>query len=152
LIITSNVQTQAFTGDNLKTMLLGTSKVRTVGIAKPTAYLLHPADLDNVLLWKDTTANYLMVNPAGSNPYSNVTVWGLPVVVNEGIPSGTGYVGDFRELFLFDRSKGPEVFVTDSHDSNFVRNILVVLAELRAGFCVRRPQSIVKLTLSVGGS
>jgi HK97 family phage major capsid protein len=149
----SGVQTQAWAGSNLKTLLLGRSKVRTVGRARPTAFLLHPQDVDNLLLATDTTGRYMLADPGAGNPYSNFTCWGLPVVVNEGIAAGTGYVGDFRELYLFDRSKGPEVYITDSHSDLFVRNILIVLAELRAGFCVRRPASIVKFTaLSVGGS
>jgi HK97 family phage major capsid protein len=152
LNITSGVQTVAWQGDNLKTMLIGRGKIRTVGRSKPTAYLLHPEDLEKVLLWKDTTGRYMLTDPAGANPYSNVTVWGLPVVQSEALSPGVGYVGNFRELYLFDRSQGPEVFVSDSHADRFIRNILTVLAELRAGFCVRRPAARAKLTLSVGGS
>ena len=90
-----------------------------------------------------------MLQPNG--PFTNFTLWGLPVVQNEGVPAGTGYCGDFRELYLFDR-QASTLYVTDSHSDLFLRNILVVLAELRAGFCVRRPASICKLTLSLGGS
>ena len=48
-------------------------------------------------------------------------------------PAGTGYCGDFRELYLFDR-QASTLYVTDSHSDLFLRNILVVLAEVRAGF------------------
>jgi HK97 family phage major capsid protein len=151
LSITSSVQTQGFVENNMVTCLKGRTKVRTVGRARPTAYLMNPADVENLLLWRDTQGHFMLSDPAGGNPYTNVTLWGLPVVQSEGIPAGTGYVGDFKELFLFDR-QAAEISVSDSHADMFVRNMLAVLAEVRAGFCVRRPPSLVKLTLSLGGS
>jgi HK97 family phage major capsid protein len=149
--ITSGVQTQGFFENNMVTALKGRTKIRTLGRARPTAYLMNPADVENLLLWRDTTGNFMLSDPAGGNPYSNATLCGLPVIQNEGIAAGVGYVGDFRELYLFDR-QAAEITVTDSPSDWFLRNMLAVLAEVRAGFVVRRPASICRLTLSLGGS
>jgi HK97 family phage major capsid protein len=149
LAITSGTQTQAFSENNLATMLKGRNKVQVIGHSRPNAFLLHPTDWENVLLWRDTTANFMMLSPSG--PFSNPTVWGLPVVLCEGLSPGTGWVGDFRELILFDRESA-QISVSDSHESFFTRNMVAILAELRAGFCVRRPAALTKLTLSLGGS
>jgi HK97 family phage major capsid protein len=145
----SNVQTQSFTQDNLRTLLAARTKVRTVGRTRPTAYLLNPADIENLLAWRDANGLYMMLNPTGQ--FANPTVWGLPIVASEATPAGTGYCGNFRDLYLFDR-EAITLHVTDAHSDWFVRNILAVLAELRAGFCVARPASFVKCVLSLGGS
>ena len=63
-----------------------------------------------------------------------------------GIASGTAYVGDFKEaLTWFDRNKSG-VFISDSHADNFVRNILVILAETRAAFAATNPAAAAKIT------
>jgi HK97 family phage major capsid protein len=146
---TSGVQTQAFTENNIVTALRGRTKVKTVGRARPTAYLLHPTDVENIRLWRDNEGRFMLNDPGA--PYSNMSLWGLPIIENEGLSPGVGFVGDFRELILFDR-EAIQVQVTDSHSDWFTRNMLAILGELRAGFCVRRPASLVKLALSAGGS
>jgi HK97 family phage major capsid protein len=58
----------------------------------------------------------------------------------------TALVGDFRRAMLFDRETTSISIGTAGDD--FIRNLVRVLAELRAGFVVIRPAAFVAVTLS----
>lgn len=66
---------------------------------------------------------------------------GVPIVESEALPVNTGLVGDFRRAILFDREATSISIGTAGDD--FIRNLVRVLAELRAGFVVVRPQGFV---------
>jgi HK97 family phage major capsid protein len=74
-------------------------------------------------------------------------VWNLPVIETEAVPQGTGYVGDFRKAVLWDREQAT-VKVTDSHLDFFVRNLVAILAEMRAAFGVLQPSAFVEIDLT----
>jgi hypothetical protein len=75
--------------------------------------------------------------------------WGLTPVPLQGVPSGTCYVGDFREgVTFFDRQQ-TSVFATDSHADYFLRNKLVILAEARGRVAVTNAAAMVKATGTV---
>jgi HK97 family phage major capsid protein len=143
---TSGVQTQAAPGVG-ETVLDITRKARTKvrigGRSVPTAYVMNPIDWQAVDLLKDTTDRYY-----GAGPFQMTTpmLWGLPVVESEAIPAGTAYVGDWRKAVLWDREQA-SIQVTDSHSDFFIRNLVAILAELRAAFAVLRPSAFVKITL-----
>lgn len=141
---TSGVQTQAFATDLLTTYRKARTKVRTVGRSNPTAYLMNPADRETVDLLKDGNQQFYFGGPSGAG---GNTLWGLPIVESEAVAAGTAYVGNFREMVLLDREQS-SVTATDSHLDFFIRNLVAVLAELRAAFYIRRPQAIVKIALS----
>ena len=63
--------------------------------------------------------------------------------------SGTAYVGDLdAAVQLFQRGSAT-VFMTDSHADYFVKNIILILAELRALIVVSEPGAIVEVTAAV---
>ena len=118
--------------------------VRTVGKATPTAYLMNPTDWETIDLLQDNQARYFF---GGPSQMGMPVLWGLPVVEEERQAAGTAWVGDFREGLLFDREQ-TNVYMTDSHSDFFIRNILVILAELRAAFGVRRPKAFVEIDMA----
>lgn len=66
-------------------------------------------------------------------------VWGVPVVRSRAVTAGTAIVGAFEMgATLFVRSEGT-IRTSDSHASTFISNIITILAELRAGLGVHRP-------------
>lgn len=145
---TSGVQTQAAPSGGLT--LLDTTrkarrKVRIGGRAIPTAYVLNPIDWEAIELAKDGDGRYF-----GQGPFALTAprLWGLPVVESEAVPQGTGYVGDWTKAVLYDREQS-SIQVTDSHADFFVRNLVAILAELRAAFAVLRPSAFVKITTGV---
>jgi hypothetical protein len=56
-------------------------------------------------------------------------------------------VGDFRVATLWDR-QSTQIYVTDSHSDFFIRNLIAILAELRAAFGVKRPAALVEMDLT----
>jgi HK97 family phage major capsid protein len=113
--------------------------IRVDGRTTATAIVLHPEMAELLDTMKaSTSGNYLGGGPftagAGLGP-----VWGIPTVESEAIPTGFALVGDFRKAVLFDREATTISLGTAGDD--FIRNIVRVLAELRAGFAVLRPKA-----------
>nr|BEK68850.1 hypothetical protein KPHV_60770 [Kitasatospora purpeofusca] len=141
----SGVQAQAWDTDILTTLRRAKTKVRTVGRSIANAYLLNPADLETVDLLQDNEGRFYFGGPGGVGSAS--VLWGLPVIETEAVPAGVGYVGDFRKAILWDREQAT-VQVTDTHLDFFVRNLVAVLAEMRAAFGVIQPNAFVEVDLT----
>lgn len=144
LASTSNTQSQAWDTDVLTTTRKARTLVRTVGKGIPNAYLMNPTDWETIDLLQDNEARYFF---GGPSQVGMPVLWGLPVVEEERQASGTAWVADWREGLLFDREQ-TAVYMTDSHSDFFIRNILVLLAELRAAFGVRRPKTFVEIDMT----
>ncbi|MGW1134419.1 phage major capsid protein [Streptomyces griseoluteus] len=148
----SGVQTQALdttgTGadmQRLRTLRKAKTKVFTVGRSVPNAYLLNPADVEAIDLSVNGNADFYFGGPGAAG--TATALWGLQVIQTEAVPAGTGYVGDFRKAMLWDREQA-SITVTDSHADFFVRNLVAILAEMRAAFGVIQPSAFVKITLA----
>jgi HK97 family phage major capsid protein len=141
----SGVQAQAWDTDLLTTLRKARTKVRTVGRSFANAYLFNPADLETLDLMQDNEGRYYFGGPTASG--SANPLWGVGVVETEAVPAGTGYVGDFRKAVLWDREQAT-VQVTDSHLDFFVRNLVAILAEMRAAFGVLQPSAFVEIDLT----
>jgi HK97 family phage major capsid protein len=143
---TSGIQTQAAPA-GAETVFDTTRKARTKvqigGRSVPTAYVFNPLDWQTIDLMKDGNERFY-----GAGPFamSTPSLWGLPVVESEAVPAGTGYVADWKKAVLWDREQA-SIQVTDSHADFFIRNLVAILAELRAAFGILRPSAFVKITL-----
>lgn len=137
---TSDVQTQVFDTDIITTARKARTKVRTIGKANPTAYVMSPEDWEAVDLAQDAEDRYYFGGPAR---LGTPVLWGLPVVESEAVAAETAFVGDWRQAVIWDREQAT-IHMTDSHSDFFIRNILVLLAEMRAAFGVLRPQAFVE--------
>lgn len=119
--------------------------VRTGAHANPTFILANPADVEEWDTLTDTQGNYLF-----GGPQSGATVarmWGLPVLEDEYVAEGTAVVGDGSMAAVVDRNDAA-VYTSDSHEDFFIRNILVLLAEVRLTLAVFRPAAFVKVSLA----
>ncbi|MEU1284913.1 phage major capsid protein [Kitasatospora sp. NPDC005856] len=141
----SGVQAQAWDTNALTTLRKAKTKVRTIGRSVANAYLINPADLETVDLLQDNEGRYYFGGPGGVGSAS--VLWGLPVIETEAVPAGTGYVGDFRKAILWDREQA-SITMTDSHSDFFVRNMVAILAEMRAAFGVIQPNAFVEIDLT----
>jgi HK97 family phage major capsid protein len=66
---------------------------------------------------------------------------GLPIVFTPTMPQGTILVGDFLNgAQLWDR-QATTIFVSDSHDDLFIRNVIVILAEARLALAIYAPHA-----------
>lgn len=113
---------------------------------EPTGLVIHPNDWFSTgfLLAKDTAGNYLVAQPSASIDQMNA-LWGLQVVVTPAATEGTALVGDFRQAVVADRMQGT-IYVTDSHNDWFARNLLAVLGEARYGFGCLDPEAFCTIT------
>lgn len=141
----SGVQAQPWDTNILTTLRKAKTKVRLVGRSMANAYLLNPADLENIDLLQDNEGRYYFGGPSAAGT-ANV-LWGTPVVETEAIPAGTGYVGDFRKAVLWDREQS-SITVSDSHANFFIRNMVAILAEMRAAFGIIQPNAFVEIDLT----
>lgn len=137
--------TQAYSSSLLETARKARTKVRVEGRATANAYLMHPDDAQAFDLLMDNEDRYYFGGPIGGA--GNITLWRLPVVESEAVAPGTAYVGDWSALVLFDREQA-SIQVSDSHSDFFVRNMVAVLAEMRAAFAVVRPTAICAIDLT----
>lgn len=121
-------------------------QVQIGGRTNPTAVAINPIDLETIDLLKwggATPSGYMAGGPFGAQGINRI--WGMPVVESEAIPAGTALVGDFRRAILFDREDVTISVGTVNDD--FIRNIVRVLGEMRAGFGVLRPAAFVAVDL-----
>jgi HK97 family phage major capsid protein len=142
----SGVQAQAWDTDILTTTRKAKTLVRTVGRSAANAYLFHPNDAETLDLLKDDDGRFYFGGPQadGAQP-----LWRLPVVESEAVTEGTAIVGDFRRAVLWDR-EAASIAVSDSHADFFIRNIIAVLAELRAAFGITRPAAFCTIETTAG--
>lgn len=130
------INTVGSAGTDIDAVVDGIAAVRA-DRRKPTAMVVHPNDWYSTgfLTAKDSQGNYLLGDPRASIEQLN-TLWGLRVVVTEAMTENTLLIGDFRQYVVADRQQGT-IYVTDSHNDWFARNLLAVLAEERiAGGCL----------------
>jgi HK97 family phage major capsid protein len=116
-------------------------KVQLGGRAMPTAYVFNPIDWEAVDLARNDANDFY-----GAGPFALTAprLWGLPVVESEAVPAGFAYVGAWNYAVLYDREQA-SVQATDTHADFFTRNLVAILAELRAAFAVLRPAAFVKI-------
>lgn len=147
ILNTNGVQVQAWNTDLLTTSRKAKTKVKNArGVAN--AYLLHPNDAERLDLLTDGNGRYYYGGPAqdGAQP-----LWRLPVVETEAVGEGVGIVGDFRLAVLWDREQAA-ISVSDSHNDFFIRNLVAILAELRAAFGIIRPSAFVQFPTTASES
>jgi HK97 family phage major capsid protein len=140
----SGISTQAWDTDLLTTTRRARTKVKVLGRAMPTAWVLHPNDWERIDLLQDNEARYFFGGPL---QLGTPRLWGLPVVESEGMPEGTGLVADWKLAILWDRME-TQISMSNSHSDFFVRNLVAILAEMRAAFGVIRPKAFVSIDLT----
>jgi HK97 family phage major capsid protein len=144
ILNTSGTQAQAYDTSLLITTRRARTKVRVTGRATPTAYVLHPNDWEDLDLTMDGENRFYF---GGPSVLGTPRLWGLPVVESEGMTEGVAVVADWRRAVLLDREQ-TQILVSDSHSDFFVRNLVAILAELRAAFFVIRPSAFVEIDLT----
>ena len=119
--------------------------VRVNARSEPTAVVLNPTDAQNIDLLKANNEPNRFVGP-GPYGVGAAHLWGVPVVETDALAAGTALVGDFSKAVLFDR-QSLNISLGTINDQ-FVRNMITVLGEIRAGFGVIRPSAFCKCTLA----
>ena len=120
--------------------------VRTATGYTPDAILINPADLETLLISKDSNQQYLLGGPAygayGNGAYaSNPRIWGLNVVESDAIDAGAAIVGAFKAgaSVITKSGEGLRVEVSNSDQDDFIKNCVTVRIEERMALATRVP-------------
>lgn len=146
ILNTAGILTQPWNTDILTTTRQAITSVQVTGRARPTGWLLNPNDWETIELLKDGNDRYYWGGPLSRG---SKTLWGLPVAESPVIAEGSGLLGDWRKAVLWDREQG-SIQVSDSHSDFFIRNMVAILAEMRAAFGVIRPAGFCEVELTSG--
>jgi len=144
---TANTLVQSYVTDILTTTRKAITNLLVNGKQRPTAWLFHPQDWELIELLRDKEDRFIWGGPFARGPY---TLWGVPVVQSFFQTPGTAWLGNWSKMVLWDREQAT-VSVSDSHSDFFIRNMVAILAELRAAMGVIRPSAFVEVDLE-GGS
>jgi len=143
---TSGVLVQTYVTDIAATARKAITNLLINGRQVPTGYLFNPQDWEAYDLLKDSNGRYYWGGPMAQGPR---TLWGVPVAQSFFQTQGTGWLGNWRKMVLWDREEGT-ISATDSHEDFFVRNLVAILAEMRAAMGVIRPSAFVEIDLTSG--
>lgn len=121
------------------------TKVKLLGKARANGVVLNPLDWETLDLWLTFEGGGTNNRQAAQS--SAPTIWGLTVVESEAIAEGTALVGDFRFAMLWDREQ-TTVRATQGYEDFFMKNLVAILAEMRAAFGVIRPKAFTKADIS----
>jgi len=106
-----------------------------------TGIIINPSDWAEIELLKGTDDRYIW----GTVTDGGVSrLWRVPVIETTAMEEGRFLVGAFGlGAQLWDRMAST-IRISDSHSTYFVKNMIAVLAELRAALTVYRPGAFVK--------
>jgi HK97 family phage major capsid protein len=144
-LMTAAGLTQAYSTNLFETTRKARTNLTLNGRVRPNAWLIHPNDWEDFELTQDNENRYY-----GAGPFSmeeNGRLWRVPVIEHEAVTEGFALLGDFRKAVLWKRSD-PEVMISDSHSDFFVRNLIAILAEMRAAFALVFPKAVIKVDLT----
>jgi len=119
----------------------------------PDGIILHPSDWYQIITEVNAVTTSGSLNPlfVGAGGYGDAVaprIWGLPVTITTETTAGTGIVGVFgggQAAHVVAR-QGLEVSMSDSHDANFVKDIVVLKASVRLGFPIYRATAFCSIT------
>lgn len=141
----STIGLGAGAGSSMDAIYHAMTIVMATGLCAPNASVWHPADFEVVRLARETLSTgygaYLLGPPSAAGP---TTLWGRPVVLSLGLPQHTALVADFTQMMLFDREQS--AIRTGTINDQMIRNMLTILAELRAAFAIFRPLAVCRVT------
>lgn len=141
---TPGLTPQAFVTNILTTARKAVTTARVTGRARPTGWLMNPTDWEAFDLLQDNEARYYY---GGPQALGNPRLWGFPVIESEAVAAGVAYFGDLRQIVVWDREQAT-IQISTEHADFFIRNMVAVLAELRAAMGVFRPAAIVEVDLT----
>jgi HK97 family phage major capsid protein len=143
IVEVSGIQTQAKgTDPRFDAVHKALTKVRVTGRATPNAIAMHANDWQRFRLTRTADGIYILGNPAQAGPMS---LFGLPVALNEALTEGTALVGDYQNFCQLHERRGVEIrigFVANQ----FKDGIQTIRADMRAAFTVFRPEAFATVT------
>lgn len=112
---------------------------------QPNVVLLNPEDWFRIQITRVNVTDDEYVFGSPTNPVPPA-LWNTSIVVTPAIPQDTGLVLDTAFTTLLDRWQTSVMVATENQD-DFIRNLVTILCELRAGLEVADQNAILKFDL-----
>lgn len=106
----------------------------------PSHVYLNPAD------WADLDIAVQGQQTLGAVGVLQRSYWGMTIVPSSDVAAGTALVADAGIAFEVYRREAVQTFLTDSHASTFIANVLTLLAEARQKTVVVDPAAVRQVT------
>jgi HK97 family phage major capsid protein len=126
---------------NLDAIHHAITKVRLGLFQDPDAIGLHPANLESIMLQKDSYGRYIFEPSAEQK-----TIWGFPAVSTPVFTEDTGLVGNFRIGAKLYMREALSIALSDQHSDFFIKGLVAILAEVRAAFVCEQPLAFSEVT------
>lgn len=140
----SGIQTQARGTDSRADAVRKAVTLIRLAFMSPNAVLMHPSDVQTLVLEKTSNGDYYYGSPA-QDPAASPRLWGLQIVESPVIAAGTAIVADWSQGYLFIRD-GITILTSENVSDFFLRNIVTVLGEGRFALGVPRPAGFATVT------
>jgi hypothetical protein len=124
----------------LLTLRRAKTKVRLASRSAANGYLMHPTDLEGLEELVDNEGRFYGDGPFSQGSDGTTYLWKLPVIESEAATVGAPWCANWFRAILWDREQAT-IVATDSHMDFFVRNLVAILAEMRAAFGVIQPSA-----------
>src|SRR5262249_38054205 len=124
------------TNNNIDTLYLGITAVRTQGYFEPDAIVIHPSNWAAIRLLKTTQGEYEYGHPAVPGPE---TIFGKRVVITTNMTANTAVVGAWKIGATIFYRQGIRIEATNSDASDFQYNRVAIRAEQREAVAWWRP-------------
>ena len=129
------------------------TEIQKDAFMNPDAIIMHPSDWYQVVTEVNAVTTSGALNPlfVGAGSFGDAVMprlWGVPVVSSTETSAGDCLVGVFgggQAIHIVAR-QGMEVAMSDSHDENFVKDIIVMKATVRMGLPIYRATAFAKIT------
>ena len=129
------------------------TEIQKDAFMNPDAIIMHPSDWYQVVTEVNAVTTSGALNPlfVGAGSFGDAVqprLWGVPVVSSTETTAGDAIVGVFgggQAIHIVAR-QGMEVAMSDSHDENFVKDIIVMKATVRMGLPIYRATAFAKIT------
>ncbi len=139
----TNVQVLAKGSDSIPDALFKAMEaVEVNGRANPGVIAMRTDDFGRLVRTKTSEGRYL-AEVLMNGPQQRV--WGLPIVKYDALAAGEALVFD-PFYFRVKMRKGMTIAMSESHGTNFIKNVTVIRAHIRAGLKKMRGQAAVRLT------
>jgi HK97 family phage major capsid protein len=140
----SGIQTQAKSTDPVfDAFRKAITKLQISPFVFPNIGVLHPTDLQNIVLTRTADGRYIMGDP--QQALANVVLWGVPLTPSVVPSAGTAFLKDatFLEMAIY---RGVDVQITNSHSDYFINGKQAIRADIRVAFHDYRPSSTCTVT------
>jgi HK97 family phage major capsid protein len=114
----------------------------TVGFVEPDLAVFNALDWQDVKLLRTADGIYIWGSPSDAGPNR---IWGLPVVIEQGLTQNTAVVGAFGVFSELDIKKGLTV-ETGYNNDDFTKDLQTIRAEIRAAVVFYRPTAFATVT------